>query len=102
MRRNWTLSITVAISLAAAAQQAPTKQPTTTVTGHVYLADTNTPARLASVMLEPVRAVDEAGSVTHQKLDGERIMMTAVQTTLDGSFSIPQVAPRTSYVVAYQ
>jgi hypothetical protein len=51
------LFILVAISLAASAQQPEKKSVTTTVTGHVYLADTNTPARLASVMLEPASAL---------------------------------------------
>jgi len=67
------LSVLLLIPLVASAQQTEKKrQPTTAVTGHVYCADTNAPARLASVMLEPVRAVEEAGSVTHQKLDDRR------------------------------
>jgi hypothetical protein len=54
--------IAVAISFVATAQQ-PEQQPEkksagSTVTGHVYLADTNTPARLATVMLEPAGALD--------------------------------------------
>jgi hypothetical protein len=96
------LSFFVAITLVASAQQAEKKSATTTVTGHVYCADTNAPARLASVMLEPVRAVDEAGSSTHSPFNGERVTVTAVQTALGGSFTIPKVAAGTYYVVAYK
>jgi hypothetical protein len=96
------LSFFVAITLVASAQQAEKKSATTTVTGHVYCADTNAPARLASVMLEPVRAVDEAGSSIHSPFNGERVTVTAVQTALGGSFTIPKVAAGTYYVVAYK
>ncbi|MES2392088.1 MAG: carboxypeptidase regulatory-like domain-containing protein [Acidobacteriota bacterium] len=94
------LSVLLAIPLAASAQQASKKQATTTVTGHVYCADTNAPARLASVMLEPVRAVDAIGAA-HEHGSSEQITMTSVQTTLDGSFTIPNVSTGTYYVVAY-
>lgn len=97
------LPILAAISLAAAAQQAPKKQPTTTVTGHVYLADTNTPARLATVMLEPARVLDNDPD-PHPPKDRSAAMVytSAVQTLLDGSFTIPKVAPGAYYVVAYK
>jgi anti-anti-sigma regulatory factor len=50
---------------------------------------------MASVMLEPVRVVDEAGIVTAGT--HSQITMTAVQTGLDGSFAIPKssLAPTT-------
>jgi hypothetical protein len=89
----------VAISVAASAQQAPKKQPTTTVTGHVYLADTNTPARLATVMLEPAGALDNDPPKGRK---AEMVNTSAVQTLLDGSFTIPKVAPGSYYVVAYK
>jgi hypothetical protein len=100
--RLWPLLLLALILIAASAQNDSAPKPaTSTVTGHVYCADTNTPARLASVMLEPVRAVEEAGS--HQgDSHGERLLLTAVQTTLDGSFVIPKVRPGTYYVVAYK
>jgi hypothetical protein len=97
------LSILVAISLVATAQQSEKKRATTTVTGHVYLADTNTPARLATVMLEPARALDNDPD-PHPPKDhaAEMIYTSAVQTLLDGSFTIPKVAPGNYYVIAYK
>lgn len=100
--RTWPLVLFSVLSIAASAQNDSAPKPaTSTVTGHVYCADTNTPARLASVMLKPVRAVEEAGSNSGSS-HGERLLLTAVQTTLDGSFVIPKVAPGTYYVVAYK
>lgn len=102
--RPWPLLLIPALTLAAHAQDAAsTKQATTTVTGHVYLADTNTPARFATVMLEPVSVLDHdptpppAGSRPNNL-----IHTSAVQTLLDGSFTIPKVVPGTYYVVAYK
>jgi hypothetical protein len=101
--RSIVLAISLVASLAAAAQQAPKKQPTTTVTGHVYLADTNTPARLATVMLEPARALDNDPDPHPPKdRNAEMVYTSAVQTLLDGSFTIPKVAPGAYYVVAYK
>jgi hypothetical protein len=57
------IAITLVALLSSLAQQGDKKSAITTVTGHPYCADTNAPARLASVMLEPVRAVD-ASSLT--------------------------------------
>jgi hypothetical protein len=58
--RRWPLLLIPVLTLASAAQNnLGTKRAATTVTGHVYCADTNVPARMASVMLEPVRVVDE-------------------------------------------
>ena len=48
-----------------------------------------------------MRAVEEAGSKPSSS-HGERLLLTAIQTTLDGSFVIPKVAPGTYYVVAYK
>jgi hypothetical protein len=97
------LPILVAISLAASAQSPEKRPATTTVTGHVYLADTNTPARLATVMLEPARALDNDPN-PHPPKDrsASMVLTSAVQTQLDGSFVIPKVAPGAYYVVAYK
>lgn len=95
--------IAVAISLATHAQPPEKKPATTTVTGHVYLADTNTPARLATVMLEPARALDNDPDPPPRKDHRPAMIHTsAVQTLLDGSFTIPKVAPGAYYVVAYK
>ena len=102
-----TAFIAVAISLAAPAQQpeqrSEKKSPSATVTGHVYLADTNTPARLATVMLEPAQALDNDPD-PHPPKDrtASLVYTSAVQTLLDGSFTIPKVAPGAYYVVAYK
>jgi hypothetical protein len=68
-----------------------------TVTGHVFCEDTNAPARMATVMLQPAAAVDALRSEKPKEMDSEA---QAVQTLLDGSFSIRNVAPGTYYVIA--
>ena len=100
--RRWPLLLIPVLPIAASAQSdSAARSATSTVTGRVYCADTNAPARLASVMLEPVRAVNQAGigSKGHTR---DRVTMTAVQTTLDGSFLLPGVAPGKYYVIAYK
>jgi hypothetical protein len=98
--RPWPLLLLPLFTLAAMAQSNSAKPASSTVTGHVYCADTNAPARMASVMLEPVRVVDEAGVVTSGS--HSQIMMTVVQTALDGSFAIPKISPGIYYVIAYK
>jgi hypothetical protein len=91
----------MAMASAAAAwgqQVAPVRQAATgTISGHVYCADTNAPARMATVMLEAVKEVD--GNKPGVK-DGARIHATSVQTLLDGSFTMPKVSPGSYYVIA--
>jgi hypothetical protein len=72
------------------------KQPTGSVTGHVTCADTNTPARLASVVLRPVAAT----SVTTAAGTSRAIEARQVHTLLDGSFTITGVSPGTYFVLA--
>lgn len=69
---------------------------TGSVTGHVTCSDTNTPARLAVVVLRPVPAVKGADSAAASR----GVEARRVQTLLDGSFSIPSVAPGTYFVLA--
>src|SRR5260370_39893499 len=66
------------------------------VTGHVTCADTNTPARLAIVVLRPVPAAKSADSAAARK----PVEARRVQTLLDGPFLIPKVAPGTYHVIA--
>jgi hypothetical protein len=67
-----------------------------TVSGSVYCADTNAPARLASIVLRPVAVQKQvAGGAP-----GAPVKVRSVQALLDGSFSIPHVAPGTYYVMA--
>src|SRR4051794_6075673 len=68
-----------------------------TVSGFVFCGDTNTPARLASVALRPLPSA-KANSSGPGATDG--VEVRSVQTSIDGSFSIPQVAPGRYYVLA--
>jgi hypothetical protein len=82
-------------------QQKPPDPPaaTTTVSGHVYCADTNAPARMATVILQPADAIDAItpGESRNIPSSGE-----TAQTSMDGSFTIEHVAPGTYYVIASQ
>lgn len=71
---------------------------TTTVSGHVFCADTNAPARLATVVLQPAAAVDDYDP--DKPGGGVSSRAEAVQTLLDGSFGFAHVAPGTYYVLA--
>ena len=79
-------------SLAGFSQRAA-KRPASTVSGHVYCADTNAPARFASVSLVPAAYVDQADPGAPSSVRTE-----VIQTLPDGSFSILKVAPGVYYV----
>jgi len=84
----------------AAYAQKHAEEPTSTVSGRVFCADTNAPARTATVTLEPVDMAEGMKAdmaERHYSFHGER-----VQTLLDGSFTIRHVEPGTYYVVANQ
>lgn len=94
----WLLLFSGCAAIVFAQQSSADKTaPTSTVSGHVYCADTNAPARMATVMLEPAEAADAHQQGRH---DHASTYASAVQTLLDGSFSIPHVAPGTYYVIA--
>ncbi|UWZ85982.1 MSCRAMM family protein [Occallatibacter riparius] len=80
-------------------QKRAARPATTTVSGHVYCADTNSPARKASVILQPADQIDaiRPGEDQHISSRGEM-----AQTLLDGSFTIAHVEPGTYYVIATQ
>ncbi len=84
---------------AASAQRvsAVKSPPTGTVTGHIFYADTNGPARLATVLLEAASAIDG-----YQPGPGDKANthVSSVTTLPDGSFAIPHVAPGVYYVFA--
>jgi hypothetical protein len=67
-----------------------------TVTGHVSYADTNSPARMVRVTLQAVGDVDALRSKDTKRVTS---YMQAVQTLLDGSFSVRNVSPGTYYVI---
>jgi hypothetical protein len=96
--RPWPLLLLPAVTLASAAQNNPTaKTGAGTVTGHIYCADTNAPARMASVQLKPVKEIaPRSGTDPH---DISEPVGGVVETTLDGSFAIPNVAPGAYYVL---
>ena len=94
MRKSGLVLVAVAVFCFVAFAQKPAA--TGTVTGHVTCADTNTPARLAIVVLRPVPAAKSADSAAASK----SVEARRVQTLLDGTFSIPSVAPGTYFVLA--
>jgi hypothetical protein len=90
-----------ALVATALSQQKRTAPPaaTSTVYGHVYCADTNAPARMASVILQPAEQVDAIRPGDDKQIASHGEM---TQTLLDGSFSISHVEPGVYYVIATQ
>lgn len=98
-----------AYSLTTVAQQPPTgKTPdpqndrsvTTTVTGHVYLNDSKTPARKATVYLQPAASLlaDVPPNRGNSKDNGSVTM--EIETLFDGSYSFTHVPSGSYYVLA--
>ena len=91
----------ILLTIAAAAQQAPTRPaPTGTVIGHVLCADTQRPARLAQVKLVRVPSSDE--KPTRVGFGDAAPAGDPVQTSLDGSYTLRHVKPGQYYVVVDQ
>ena len=95
--RPWPLLLPL-LTLAATAQNNSAKRGTGTVTGHVYCADTNAPARMASVQLEPAKDADDRGAGRPFQYSGPP-PGGIVQTAFDGSFTFSAVPPGSYYVV---
>jgi hypothetical protein len=94
MRKSGLFLISAVICCSVGYAQKPAV--TGTVTGHVTCADTNLPARLAVVVLRPIPPAKIADSTKEEyTVEAHR-----VQTTLDGTFSIPNVMPGTYFVLA--
>jgi hypothetical protein len=87
------------LTLAGLAQAACGQKPQAfgTVSGFVSCSDTNTPARLAYVVLRPLPA---AKGKTSPPGASDAVESRLVQTSIDGSFFIPQVAPGRYYIFA--
>ncbi len=91
-----------AVSAATLAAQTRAAQPPPdppnfgSVSGHVYFAGSNAPARLVDVALQPLQV-----QLSGRFRPGSRpeLKFTIYQTGLDGSYAIPQVAPGAYYVV---
>jgi hypothetical protein len=93
----------ISFVLTGAAIWAQTAAPQSpgSVTGHVYCADTNRPARLARVTIEPVEdlnpvIVDAKGNILRTSTP----TATLTETGMDGGYSFENVAPGQYYVVA--
>lgn len=84
------------VALFCCAASAQKLSPTGSVTGHVTCADTNTPARLAVVVLRPV----PSGKSADPGAASKPVEAHRVQTLLDGSFLFSNVAPGTYLVLA--
>jgi len=79
----------------ALAQQV-TPEATGTVVGHVYLADTGGPARLAQVALQPVAVKSDERPYVEKRNDPA---FRFYRTGLDGSYRMLHVKPGAYYVV---
>lgn len=98
-----TLASVCLVALNCTAQQTRTSNAATvaplsygTVTGHVYFAGSNAPARLVNIALQPI-GVDAQDTFHPGRVPP--LSFTVYQTGLDGSYTIPQVAAGTYYVV---
>lgn len=87
------------LALAGMVKAAPCQKPQAfgSVSGFVFCADTNSPARLATVVLRPLPPARKNNSGPRSDNPEEA---RVVHTSLDGSFTIPQVVPGTYYVLA--
>ncbi len=89
---RWPSLLLPFLTIAATAQNnSAAKHGTGIVTGHVYCADTNAPARMASVQLEPAKA--------HSHFSGDTPAGGVAQTGFDGAFTLSNVPPGSYYVV---
>src|SRR3954454_6850693 len=95
--RPWLLLLPLLTVAAAAQTNSAARHVTGTVTGHVYCADTNAPARMASVQLEPVTD-GKASGASHSTSDTPAGGIA--QTGLDGSFTLSHVPLGWYYVLA--
>jgi len=84
------------VTAATVAQQ---PAPSGTVSGRVLL-DTNLPARMASVVLQPIVDLTSPALKPDSKDAKPEPNTTVTQTLLDGSFTIPNVRPGEYYVIA--
>jgi hypothetical protein len=91
--------LSASVSISSAQQKITARVANTTVSGHVYCADTNAPARMASVTLQPVDQIDALRPGDDKQISSHGEM---TQTLLDGSFTISHVEPGNYYVIATQ
>ena len=94
-------SLSAAACMALAHGQTATSAPETTgsVSGHVYCADTNEPARFATVALQAAPVVTDT-SLQKRLTPVVRPVTPATRTGLDGSFHFSAVRPGTYFLIA--
>lgn len=88
----WPLLLSTACPAQRSATPAP--EPNGIVTGRVFCGDTGRPARFASVSLKPV---DDPQGQKSPPIG--TTITTAVDTTLDGSYTLTHIAPGSYYVI---
>lgn len=69
------------------------------VTGHVYCGDTNGPARLANVTLQPVPAKKTKAETNAGSENADAEQTASVMTDLSGAFTVEHVTPGLYYVI---
>jgi hypothetical protein len=91
---------------ATATPSNPAPEPDGIITGRVFCGDTGRPARFASVSLRPVpdpakTKLDKSGlnAPSSKPAAPATSITTAVETTLDGSYTMTHVAPGTYYLI---
>ena len=92
--------LVLATALLATASVAQQPAPTGAVTGRVLCTDTHLPARMASVVLQPIVDLTSPALKPDGRDAKREPVITVVQTLLDGSFTIPNVRPGEYYVIA--
>ncbi len=90
------LGVVCSGGLAQVAMPPATPETTGTIVGHVYLADTGGPARLAQVALQPVQVPGDDAKKSDTRQMG---LFQVYRTGLDGGYRIPHVKPGSYYVV---
>jgi hypothetical protein len=91
----------IATFLTAAAFGQTPQAPTGTVTGHVIYADTQLPARLAHVVLQPIQDLHSAALKQGAGYHPEGLFHLKT-VGLDGTFTIPEVPEGLYYVIVEQ
>ena len=86
--------------IATGSAQEARRQPTGTVTGHVICADTQRPARMAEIRLVKLpEKVERKDVVEPGPMDGGAPSGDAVESSLDGGYTIRNVKPGEYFVV---
>ncbi|WP_263367703.1 carboxypeptidase-like regulatory domain-containing protein [Edaphobacter bradus] len=105
LRLTCSLAALVSFALTAAGQQAA-QPPVQNVAKPIYgsvtgrvTCENNVPARLASVTLLPITDAPDSRTPTQSDGRSQQLMLTPVDTGLDGSFTMPRVTPGYYYVV---